>query len=100
MEFKDLLETYKTIEEQIFTAFGVENGYGEIDMDTEVKWKLTKDSVYWMDGGNLYSCELRSDIIYYHENYALMYVDNGCGDQYYMLFNTDLKDETIDEENY
>jgi len=94
---KELLNTYTETIDQIFTNFGIEDGYGEIDMKTVVKWNMDDETVRWIEKDCLYSNEIRRDALYF-ENYILIYVDNGCGDMFYQIFDTNLRDETLDED--
>lgn len=94
---KELLDTYTGTIDQIFNNFGIKDGYGEIDIKTEVKWDMNDETVRWTEDDDLYSNEIRRDALYF-ENYVLLYVDNGCGDMFYQIFDTNLRDETLDED--
>lgn len=87
---KELLETYQSTLDAIFKYFGISNAYGELDIRTDVKWSLTNDSVHWYeDCGTPALNEYGNDIIgkpIIGEEYTLLYVDNGCGEQYYQIF--------------
>ena len=96
---KNLLETYTNTLEQIFKNFGMEGGYGELDIRTNVKWNSDEKRGYdvrWIENECVYANELISPPIFY-ENYVLFYVNNGEGDKYYQIFDYNLKDEKIEE---
>jgi hypothetical protein len=94
---KELLGTYTETIDKIFKNFGIEDGYGEIDIMDSVKWNMDDETVRWSENDDMYSNEIRRDVLYF-ENYVLLYVDNGCGDMFYQIFDTNLRDETLDED--
>ena len=87
---KHLLETYQSTLSSIFEYFGLLQGYGELDIRTDVKWSLTSDSVHWYeDCDGEEEEEYANDILgvpVVAEDYTLVYVDNGCGERYYQIF--------------
>ena len=96
---KELLETYQETIDAIFKKFGHENVYGEIDVKTDVRWTLNgKEEVRWMENDCLYANEIVRGEPDYYENWMMVYVDNGCGDQFYQIFDTNLRDDGIEEE--
>jgi hypothetical protein len=94
---KELLETYKKTIDEIFTKFGIENGYGEIDDQTNSKWEMDSDSVRWIDGDCLYSNEIQGHARFF-ENFTLVYVRNVCGDSFYQIFDNNLKDPELESD--
>jgi hypothetical protein len=95
---RELLKTYQETIDAIFSKFGIENGYGEIDIKTDVKWTLNGDEeIRWIENDDLYCNEIRRGEPMYYENWMMVYVDNGCGDQFYQIFDTDLRDDSIEE---
>lgn len=93
---KELLKSHRELTEAIFLSFGIENGYGDIDDKTDVKWDSTEESVHWVEGDDIYSNDiLRGPAVF--ENFVLYYVDNSCGDQFYQIFDTSLRDEDFEE---
>ncbi len=93
---KDLLKAHKELTDAIFRSFGIENGYGDIDDKTDVKWDFTTDSVHWAEDDDLYSNDIiRGPAIF--ENFVMFFVDNGGGDEYYQIFDTTLRDENLEE---
>jgi hypothetical protein len=93
---KDLLKAHRELTEAIFLSFGIENGYGDIDDKTDVKWNASEDTVHWVEGDDIYSNDvLRGPANF--ENFVLFFVDNGAGDEYYQIFDTTLIDENLEE---
>jgi hypothetical protein len=94
---EELLRVYREITEQIFTSFGIENGYGEIDEQISVRWNSNEESIYWIgEDDEVYVNDIiRGPAVF--ENYSLFYVDNGCGYRYYQIFKNDLIDENIED---
>ena len=93
---KELLKAHREITEAIFLAFGIENGYGDIDDKTDVKWDATDDSVHWLEGDEIYSNDvLRGPAKF--DNFVLYFVDNGCGDEFYQIFDTNLRDSELED---
>lgn len=93
---KELLESYTETVDKIFSSFGIENGYGEIDIRTDVKWTMDKENVRWESNEDMYSNDIRRGP-YEFENYVLLYVDNGCGENYYQIFNSELRDDSLED---
>ena len=93
---KNDLNIYKETLNRIFSTFDNEHGYGEIDIKTDVKWNITPDSVRWIEKECMYSNDLRGDPKY-AEGHMMVFVDNGCGDSFYQIFDVSLKDENLDE---
>lgn len=92
---KELLEVYKNTISEIFSKFGRADGYGELDIQTNVEWNMLSDSVIWVDK----ECAYSNDVIGKagsFENYVLLYIDNGCGERFYQIFNNDLKNENLE----
>ena len=97
-ELKKELKIYQTSIDKIFSIFGIKNAYGEIDVRTTVKWNLNgNDSVRWLEKGELYSNDVLRDPLY-ADGHMMVYVDNGCGDRYYQVFDMKLKDKNLKEE--
>lgn len=94
---KDLLETYTNTLDSIFEKFGLKNGYGEINICINYKWRNNYDSVLWMENECLYLNDICDRTEYNYENFVMFYVDNGCGDNYYQIFDNNLKDETLED---
>ncbi len=94
---KELLRQYKETIPLIFEKFGVEQGYGEIDDSTDVIFNYDTHQVTWIEHECLYSNEIRS-IIGEYETYIMFYVDNGCGDQYYQIFDKTFFDADLVDE--
>ena len=93
---KDLLKAHKEITEAIFRSFGIENGYGDIDDKTDVKWDATDDSVHWLEESEIYANDvLRGPAKF--DNFVLYFVDNGCGDEFYQIFDTNLRDSELED---
>jgi hypothetical protein len=93
---KELLKSHKELTNAIFKSFGIENGYGDIDDKTDFKWDFTSDSIHWLEEDDLYSNDILRGPAKF-ENYVLFYVDNGCGDEYYQIFDINLRDEELEE---
>jgi hypothetical protein len=95
---KALLEQYAQVTNDIFEAFGIQNGYGEIDDRTDYKWSGDSETVRWTGSdGEIYANDvLRGPV--FAENFALFYVDNSCGEQFYQIFDTNLKDDEIESD--
>lgn len=93
-----LLNMYKNVVPEIFKLFGNMNGYGEIDVKTDVKWNMNGYEVHWIENEVLYSNEIRNmNETHKYENYVLLFVDNGCGEQYYQIFDSNLIDKDLTE---
>jgi len=100
-KFGKLLAKHQKIENEIFSAFGLECTSGEIDMKLDMKWNVSDSDVYWCNKNSdygEYACELHHKKIRKYENFVLMYVDNGCGDHYYMIFDEKLRDPNLELE--
>jgi len=94
---KELLRIYTDSITKIFENFGLKNGYGEISIHTNVKWCLnTDEEVRWIEGGCLYANEIIGKPHYY-QNYMMAYVNDGCGNSYYQIFDINLMDNEIEE---
>ena len=95
---KEVIENYKRSMQKIFDAFGNSNGYGEIDFRDTCKWNLRGNSdVIWLEKDTIYGNEILSEPDYC-DGFMMVYVDNGCGDKYYQIFDMNLKDETIESD--
>ena len=99
---KELLEIHGITLTAIFSAFGIEDAYGELDIKDKCIWSYTGDTVYWIEHDDpreeLYSNELVIMTPYICEyGYTMFYVDNGCGDKFYQIFANRLYDESIQE---
>lgn len=94
---KELLKTYKETLSEIFTRFDMKIGYGELDIKTDVEWLQIERDLYWVEGEDK---ELYSNEIYgakkVAEGLTIFYVDNGCGDRFYQIFNNELMNENLD----
>lgn len=96
---KELLEIYRKAATEIFLAFGFDEAYGEIESKIDVEWTLDgEESVTWIENGDVYSNEIRRGGPMYHENWMMVYVDNGCGENYYQIFDSNRRNDDI--ENY
>lgn len=96
---KDLLKTYEETLTTIFGHFGLDQSYGEIESKIDVEWTLNGgDSVTWLKDGDLYSCDIVHGEPRYYQNWMLVYVDNGCGERFYQIFNLDLRNDNIEED--
>ncbi len=93
---KDLLKAHRELTEAIFLSFGIENGYGDIDDKTDVKWDATEDSVHWLEEDDIYSNDVLRGPAHF-ENFVLFYVDNGAGDEFYQIFDTTLRDSNLED---
>jgi len=92
---REVVENYKRSMQKIFDAFGNSSGYGEIDLRETCKWNFRSGEVIWLEKDTIYSNEMLSEPDYC-DGLMMVYVDNGCGDKYYQIFDMDLKDETIE----
>ena len=92
---KELLKAHRELTEAIFLSFGIENGYGDIDDKTDVKWDGDEETVNWIEDDELYSNEVVRGPAQF-ENFVLYYVDNSCGDQFYQIFDMNLKDDELE----
>lgn len=96
---KELLKTYRETLKAIFEKFGLERGYGEIDVNIDVKWTLNGfEEVRWMEDDGMYCNEICRGEPLYHDNWMLVYVDNGSGERYWQIFDTNLRDDSLEEE--
>lgn len=96
---KDLLKTYHDTAQAIFKKFGLNQAYGEIESKIDVEWTLHgEDSVSWLEDGDIYSNEIRRGCPMYHENWMMVFVDNGCGEHFYQIFDTNLRNDEIEED--
>ena len=93
---KDLLKAHREITEAIFLSFGIENGYGDIDDKTEVKWDASEDVVHWAEDDELYSNDILRGPAKF-ENFVLYFVDNGGGYEFYQIFDTTLQDPNLED---
>jgi hypothetical protein len=99
MKIPELLKQYRETIDALFTSFGIDNGYGEIDDRTDDYFTLSRDNVAWssekFDPED--DAEYANDVRSKRENdtHYLLYVDNGCGDQFYQIFD---KSKEIKEE--
>jgi hypothetical protein len=93
---KDLLKAHKEITEAIFLSFGIENGYGDIDDKTDVKWDAREDVVHWLEDDEIYSNDILRGPAKF-DNFVLYFVDNGCGDEFYQIFDTTLQDSNLED---
>jgi hypothetical protein len=94
----DLLKTYSETLSSIFSKFGIDQSYGEIESKIDVEWTLCgNESVVWVEDEELYSNDIRRGEPVYYQNWMLVYVDNGCGESFYQIFNTDLKNDEIED---
>lgn len=94
---KDLLKTYQETVQSIFEKFGDENGYGEIDVQIDVVWtSLNDEEVRWKVNDEVYCNETMHSTPYRYENYVMFYVDNGCGERFYQIFDENLRNDSPD----
>jgi hypothetical protein len=94
---KELLKTYQETIQSIFEKFGDENGYGEIDVKTHVVWTSNGDEeVRWIENEDVYCNETMHSTPYRYENYVMYYVDNGCGERFYQVFDESLRNDTLE----
>jgi len=92
---KELLKTYQETIKAIFEKFGYENGYGEIDIKTDVTWTSIEDeAVRWIENDELYCNEVMHTSPLRYENYVMFYVDNGCGERFYQIFDGSLRNDS------
>lgn len=94
----DLINRYKNSTNHLFKAFGVDNGYGEIDDQTKSKW-IGDDYInyfrYESDEWVQYSYD-SANVVGTNGDYVMHYVyDNG--EQYYVIFDKKME---ISEEEY
>ncbi len=90
-----LLDDYNKIKENIQEYFGCEGVLGEINDSRENYWTLTETEVRFgeeevesVNDDFMYSNELYgSKCIWRKEDYTLLSVDDGCGNQYYQIFD-------------
>lgn len=98
----------KTIEQLVENFAALKEYFGEtIDCPvySECAWMLT-------EGGDVrfsyeptaeewddleYSCEIVGQMIYEKDEYTAVYGDNGCGDQFWMIFDNEYKVEFEEE---
>ena len=98
---KKLLETYQETIDQIFKLFGLENGYGEIDLRLETKWNADDDNVRWLEKyeGDVYSYDIQKGPWISQDNkFTMYYIDNGCGEKYYQIYENEFKDENFEND--
>jgi hypothetical protein len=94
-EMKNLLFSYQMASESIFTAFGLDNVYGEIVDQTGSEWEeLHGEEVRWVQKDKIYSNEVVSGP-FEHENYRIYKVDNGCGEKYWQVFDQEKYKEDL-----
>jgi hypothetical protein len=92
---KDLLKTYQETVNDIFLRFGYENGYGEIDVKINVVWiSIEDEEVRWLENEQIYCNETMHMTPLRFENYVMFYVDNGCGERFYQIFDENLRNDS------
>ncbi len=76
---------------------------GSVDISTEYYWAKVGDTEIWFDDEKFsisedgvdanYSLEIRNGgkMFWEREEYSLAYVDNGCGQEFYILFDNTKK---------
>ena len=97
------LLTYAAILQQRF-ADAAAFAQSEISMEfvdkTNTEWALQGyGELFYMEDGEIYSYD-RAGLVESDENYHKYYVDNGCGDEYYVVFALKHKKESLDDEYY
>ena len=90
-DINSLLKQHVDILCTIFESFGIDDGYGEIDNRTADFFCLNDDCVKWsletfdpMEDGE-YMADIQNK--YENETHYLLYVDNGCGENFYQVFD-------------
>tara|TARA_R110000803_G_scaffold74903_4_gene139086 strand:+ start:12479 stop:12796 length:318 start_codon:yes stop_codon:yes gene_type:complete len=85
---KNLLTTYSTILEDIFTSFGVEYSHGKLTDYTNLKWFSDGISIWCID-------DLIQNIPYCAEfgtcDDLIMYYHRNIGKKYYTIFDSNNK---------
>lgn len=91
MDINELLNQHKETIDAIFQLFEINDGYGEINDHTSDFFTLSECTVNWhnekfdpADGG-MYANEIRN--MKENDTHYLLYVDNGCGDKFYQIFD-------------
>jgi hypothetical protein len=90
---KQLIETYKESLSAIFESFGVDQGYGELDDQTDSFFIKYEDCIYFQtedpEDSDVEELAYCNDILGSYENdtHYMIYVDNGCGDKFYQIFD-------------
>lgn len=88
---EELLKTYVETAKTIFKSFGIKGGYGEIDISTDSYFRINSNDVWFQeeefgaDDEATYCNEIRRK--YENETHYALYVDNGCGDSFYQIFD-------------
>lgn len=95
---KQKIQSFNEIKSDISEYFGTDIYDGFDDM-TSVEWNGNEESIYWLDGENsdLYSAEVYRQFIK-KEEYTLAYLDSGCGDKYWAIFDNSKINEDIEDE--
>jgi hypothetical protein len=94
---KELLQTYQETVRALFERFGQKGGYGEIVVQTDAVWTTVQDEeVRWIKDGEVYCNETMHSTPYRHENWVMYWVDNGCGDRFYQIFDENLRDDSLE----
>ena len=98
---KELLEIYGITLTAIFAAFGLEDGYGELDIKDKCIWSNDNETVSWIEDYDpdeeVYANEIIGQPHICEYGYTMFYVDNGCGDKFYQIFANRLYDDTLEE---
>lgn len=95
------LLTYAAILQQRFAdacAFAqVEDSMEFVDK-TSADWCLQGNTdLFYIEDSEIYSYD-RASLVDSDENYHKYYVDNGCGDEYYVLFSVKNRKDTLDDD--
>ena len=85
----NVIELYEEAKINLLTAFKI-NGYlGEISINRDF-WKRSSDSIYFGNTPEEVECycnELCDNWSREIGTHIMFYVDNGCGDRYYEIFD-------------
>lgn len=89
MTVSELLKQYTNIVDAIFKSFGMNGGYGEINDSTSDFFCINNNTVEWSEEKFYEEGTYSNEIVKKFENdtHYLFYVENGCGERYYQIFD-------------
>lgn len=89
MTVEELLKEYADAMDALFKSFGIDGGYEEIDSCTSNFFCINNNTVEWSEEKFYEEGTYSNKIVKKFENdtHYLFYVDNGCGERYYQIFD-------------
>lgn len=96
-DFKSKLIQHKKLSDEIFKAFfGGNSGYGDLDINLDLAWRNDNDNLLWRENNTVFACEIMRE--YTYQNFIMFYIDTGCGEKYYKIFDINLMDPELESD--